>query len=201
MMHHALLVEGRYEWALTCLPDVCRIEGVDVIHYRGVRMGIDEVRMLTGAAHQTPFELSARHFVLAYGDITREAQNALLKIFEDPPHTARFYLVIEERETLLPTLRSRMVAYDTERTEHDALAASAFMSSSYAERLTRIAERTTKKDEVWCEKVFRAIEGYAATSEDTTLMRAVVSLRPYFRTPGASKKMILEHLSLMLPKA
>jgi len=49
-----------------------------------------------------------KFFILEIDSITREAQNALLKIFEEPNEYAHFFLVIPSEELLLPTLRSRL---------------------------------------------------------------------------------------------
>ena len=49
-----------------------------------------------------------KFFILEIDSITNEAQNALLKIFEEPNDYAHFFLVIPSEELLLPTLRSRL---------------------------------------------------------------------------------------------
>src|SRR5207249_1485502 len=42
--------------------------------------------------------------------MTVEAQNALLKLIEEPPPRTRFLLVAERLEALVPTVRSRLAA-------------------------------------------------------------------------------------------
>jgi hypothetical protein len=201
MTHHALLLEGTYEWALTCLPETCRVEGSDSAHYRGARMGIDEVRRVIAAAYQTPLHDTHRHFILAFDEFTHEAQNALLKLLEEPPQTARFYIVTRSKGVLLPTLLSRLLSSQTEYVdETDAPEKNdeqTFFAASYSDRLAEVASRATKKDDVWMGKIMDAIEAKAEETKNARLMRAVVDLRPVFGMPGASKKMILEHLSLL----
>ncbi len=203
-MHPALLFEGTYEWALTVLPSVSRKEGPDVIHFVGARMGIDDVRKLIEAAHQTPLVESERHFILAFPEFTLEAQNALLKIVEEPPKTARIYIVTERKGALLPTLASRLLRAEREREEgvgeieNDLF--KEFTKASLKDKLTLIGDHATKKDDEWMHVIMNGLEITAEKSMNTPLMRAVTDLRPYFGTPGASKKMILEHLTLLLPK-
>jgi hypothetical protein len=49
-----------------------------------------------------------KFFIIEVDSITHEAQNALLKIFEEPNEYAHFFLIIPSEELLLPTLRSRL---------------------------------------------------------------------------------------------
>lgn len=197
-MHHALLLEGSYEWALTRLPLTCRNEGPDVVHFRGARMGIDEVRKLIRDAYQTPLVNSHREFLLAYREILPEAQNALLKLLEEPPEKARFYVITGEKGLLLPTLLSRLVRFEVEP-EGEEVGVDAFFRAGYAERLAMIADRAAKKDDEWTLALMNALETWAEKHTHLKLMRAIADLRPAFLAPGASRKMILEHLSLILP--
>jgi len=196
---HAVLIEASYIEGLTYLPLACRTESPDIVHLSGSRMGIDEVRSLIREAYMTPLYGSERVFVLAYGAFTEEAQNALLKLLEEPPKTARFYIITERPNLLLSTLRSRLVRADVGLHEESSFDLHAFLRLSYGDRLAEIASRAQKKDEVWLTDLMQAIETRAHDSKDASLIRSVLSLKPYFHTPGASKKMILEHLVLLLP--
>jgi hypothetical protein len=196
---HALLLEGSYEWALTFLPLEYRTEGADVVHYRGLRMGIDEVRTLIQEAYLTPMNAVERVFILAYPDFTREAQNALLKLLEEPPTTARFYVITNRAGNLLETVRSRLVYGGNEEQTFHAREYEDFLRLSYAERLEHIATHIQKKDDVWITSLMRALGVWAHLHADATFMKSFLELQSFFYTPGASKKMILEHLALLLP--
>jgi hypothetical protein len=195
---HALLLEGTYEWAVTRLPEECRTENIDVLHYYGERMGIDEVRALIAEAYKTPLVRNDRVFVLAYTLYTEDAQNALLKLLEEPPRTARFYVVTNRPDILLPTLRSRLVGGDVE-TYHSSYDHRDFLHLTHNERLTRIAEHAKEKDEAWFLSLIEFFESEAEQRKDPTLIRSLLELKPYFHMPGASRKMILEHLALLFP--
>ncbi len=196
---HAILLEGSYEWALTCLPEAYRSEGADVMHYRGIRMSIDEVRALIQEAYRTPMNASERIFVLAYPDFTHEAQNALLKLLEEPPQTARFYIVTPRAGDLLETVRSRLIHEKTEKSSGYSEAHSDFFRLTYAERLEHIATHIQKKDDAWVASLMRALEVWAHEQKDRAFIKSFLELQSFFYTQGASKKMILEHLALMLP--
>jgi DNA polymerase III delta prime subunit len=199
-MHHALLYEGTLEWALSLIPPIAGAEGPDVIHFKGARMGIDDARKLIEAAYQTPLVGSERHFVLAFPEFTLEAQNALLKIVEEPPKTAYIYVVTSRKGGLLPTLISRLVHIGSESLSDTDISFEEFAIASHRERLEKIADRAAKKDDEWMLAMMSGIESRAEKSGDKIFIRAVTDLRPFFGTPGASKKMILEHLALLLPR-
>ncbi len=71
-------------------------------------IGIDLVRLVIEALSKHPFE--GKRSVVAIFEAhlaTAEAQNALLKILEEPPPSAVIALVTEYPDRLLPTIRSR----------------------------------------------------------------------------------------------
>ena len=71
-------------------------------------LGIDEVRGFKGFLAQKAFRAKRRSAVVLGADLlTREAQNALLKISEDPPPNSLIILVARREESFLPTLLSR----------------------------------------------------------------------------------------------
>jgi hypothetical protein len=181
--HHALLLTGTYAWALTALPLPYRREAIDVLHYHGERMGIDEVRSLIEEAYKTPLSGDERIFILAYRSYTEQSQNALLKLLEEPPKTARFFLVTERPDMLLPTLRSRLMVMDSElrRENEDHLS---FFRLSKGEQLTSLME---------------TFEVHAHETRNVVFIQMLLALKPTFHMPGASRKMILEHLTLSLP--
>ncbi len=137
-----------------------------------------------------------------FQEFTHEAQNALLKLLEEPPATAQFYIITESKGGLLPTLVSRLVRFGIEESSEDSSRAEeidAFFSASYADRLAYILERTNKKDDIWASHIMDAFETYAERNTDAQLMQMLCDIQPMFAAPGASKKMILEHLALLLP--
>lgn len=193
-----LLLLGTYDWAITTIPESFRTEGADVMHMRGVRLGIDEVRSLVHEANLTPLVNSERVFLLAYDDMTHEAQNALLKIVEEPPSTSRFYIVVRREGLLLPTLRSRLVLQESEGDVNAGPVFETFMKASYGERLKAIADHATKKDDVWMRELWQGFERHAHDTHTPELLRAVLDFSPHFERPGSSKKMIMEQLSLLV---
>ena len=76
---------------------------------------IDTVRQLRQEAFIAPNESSSKLYILHnVQNMTAQAQNALLKILEEPPETVIFILLCENRSALLETVLSRCVSFTLE---------------------------------------------------------------------------------------
>lgn len=73
---------------------------------------IEQVRQLNHQLSLSSYQASGRRVVVIDSAhlLTLEAQNALLKLIEEPPPATSFILVAESLEALLPTVRSRLAA-------------------------------------------------------------------------------------------
>ena len=70
--------------------------------------GIGDIKKLSTRIHQRPYESTLKSFVITEAqNLTIEAQNALLKVLEEPPQSSRFILTAPTSEGLLPTVSSR----------------------------------------------------------------------------------------------
>lgn len=71
-------------------------------------IGVDEIRALRASACIMPCDLDFKAYLLEdAGAMTVQAQNALLKLLEEPPQNVYFFLMCESSTALLPTVRSR----------------------------------------------------------------------------------------------
>ena len=69
---------------------------------------VDQIREVVNDAYTKPYESGKKVYVIAYGDnMNEQAQNAFLKVLEEPPQYAVFVILAENHETLLATIRSR----------------------------------------------------------------------------------------------
>jgi hypothetical protein len=199
-MHHAYLLVGERTASLEHIDEGDRVPGPDVSVYAFDRFGIDEARSLRHESSLMPVTRPYRVFIISFATITTEAQNALLKLFEDPVDTVRFYLITADADMLIPTLRSRFMelsgrTMDAIRSE----VADNFLRSTYDKRLQDIAEHMKGKDVLWAEELLRGLEVWIQHKSEPTVLRDLVFVRTYDRTRSASRKMLLEHLALTLP--
>lgn len=71
-------------------------------------IGIDQIRALRTAASVKPSELDFQAFIIKNAHLmTVQAQNALLKLLEEPPGQILFLLLCDNASSLLATVRSR----------------------------------------------------------------------------------------------
>lgn len=69
---------------------------------------IDQVRALREDASVMPNEAEKKVYIIKHAEaLNLPAQNAMLKLLEEPPESASFILVAENPAALLPTVRSR----------------------------------------------------------------------------------------------
>ena len=197
-MHHANLLIGTKEWALNQIPESERTEGVDVLHHAYDRMSVVHARSLVYETGLRPVARTHRTFILACDSILHEAQNTLLKLFEEPNNHTVFYLILPRRDMLLPTLRSRLNLLGEEERTAEKKLFTEFLQLRYAERLVLISERLGAEDYGWMSEIVRGLAEYAHTKKDTMLIRDVLMLESYIYMNGSSKKMLLEHIALTL---
>lgn len=87
-------------------PDVVTVD--DTEH---VGVGVDVVRKARTDLYLVPTEGRKKVYLFPRAaDMNANAQNALLKVLEEPPAYGAFLLLAEEEEKLLPTIRSRCVS-------------------------------------------------------------------------------------------
>jgi len=71
---------------------------------------IDQIRDLKNHIFQKPLKLNYKFILIEKAHkLTHEAQNALLKILEEPPSHAIIVLEAKDKSQLLPTIQSRIV--------------------------------------------------------------------------------------------
>jgi hypothetical protein len=218
MQHHAYLYEG----PLSVLPqladnacerfDFKRGGNPDVLVRQWEKFGIDEARELTQQASLK--STSGRSlFVLGISSITSEAQQALLKLFEEPNQGAVFVVLIPHG-TVLPTLRSRFLPYpETLKTKAETGDAKEFLSSPYAKRSAWVTAFLKNDDEDTREQTRTFVNGLesilyealqktkdGAKGELLAGLADISHFRQYLGDRAPSLKMILEHFAATLPK-
>ncbi len=85
------------------------------IDRKTLALSVDAVREMQKDIYQKPVHSARKVFVLNNaGDMNASAQNALLKVLEEPPPYAVFILITERRDKLLPTVmsRCRLIQFD-----------------------------------------------------------------------------------------
>ena len=69
---------------------------------------VEQIREVIKDASKKPYENAKKVYIIAYGDeMNEQAQNAFLKLLEEPPEYAVFVILAKNTASLLPTVRSR----------------------------------------------------------------------------------------------
>lgn len=87
-------------------PDI-----ITVTHEKPASISVDEIRQqVNGDVMIKPYGSPYKIYIIPEADLmTPQAQNALLKTLEEPPQYAVIFLLTENADTLLATIRSRCV--------------------------------------------------------------------------------------------
>ena len=86
----------------------------------GTSVKVDQIRALRDKALLSPVGGAGRAILIESADLmTVQAQNALLKLLEEPPPALTFLLTVTQKDALLPTILSRVTVYLLEGAEKD----------------------------------------------------------------------------------
>ena len=87
-------------------PDI-----ITLVHEKPTSISVDEIReQLNGDIQIKPYSSPYKIYIIPEADLmTVQAQNALLKTLEEPPEYALIFLLTENADSLLSTIRSRCV--------------------------------------------------------------------------------------------
>jgi hypothetical protein len=166
--------------------------------------GVEEARELRSRASSRAFSGGQRIFIIASPVMTAEAQNALLKTFEESPSDAQFFVIVPSPEMLLPTLRSRMQVLGIETKASGGLVdAQSFLAASPAQRLDMLKPLLEKDDDE--RRDTAGIITFLSSLEHRLQrhpegLRAVYRARKYLGDKGALIKPLLEQVALLTPR-
>lgn len=221
MQHHAFVVEAEVEEGIGVAEAWVEKElqiqtkaSPDVVILRHGLFSVEDARRVSEVAMQVPLRGESKVIIIAATRAYHEAQNALLKIFEEPPPGTHLFIILPSIGGLLPTLRSRVhtLSQDPGRTKLSISEdAKEFMKGTKEKRTALIKRLVTgRDDENRRENRDRAIsivDGVEVAlvgqgvQKHAVVLSDIATLRGYLYDRSAPVKMILEHLSLVLPKS
>ena len=85
---------------------------------------VDQIRSIYDTVGLMPNDLPFKAYIIEDGEnMNANAQNAFLKLFEEPPENVYFFILTTDVSKLLPTVRSRALVLRTSRLDHDGMCA------------------------------------------------------------------------------
>lgn len=211
---HAYLIEGTQEAVLPELAALFEvILGVtpkgnpNVYIYSEDSFTIEQSRTLKGHASKKALGGGKKLFALFFQSIPHEAQNALLKLFEEPTRNTHFFVITPSAEILLPTLRSRLLPITSGKDAAPTELARAFLASNAAKRFTLLKDIISEKDKVSAIRFLNALEQTLYERADfkkgkgteREILKDIQRFRQYLRGRAPSVKMILEQVAVTTP--
>ncbi len=176
-------------------------------------IGIETVKQIHKKVFLKPIKSKSKLIIIEDAHLlTPEAQNALLKILEEPPTNTHIILATESLDALLPTILSRcqIIRLEEEKkkiTEKKVEELHAFMQSlskfSIGERL-KYAEQLAKDKEkaiVWIENLILILRDELITSHSVEIAQAIRKLQSLYtllKTTNVNPRFALEHTLLSL---
>lgn len=167
--------------------------------------GIDDARDLKKWALGKPLLGETKVCFIITKSITHEAQNALLKILEEPTPGTYFFIKLENGGGLLPTFLSRVVILDVKnfgKSENENNA-SKFLNSNKKEKLSLIQILSKKTDKTDMKELIKDLEkicyeNFVKDISKAKIMKNVLTAKIFATARGASPKMLLEWLACVV---
>jgi hypothetical protein len=198
--HHAVILVAPTEAEIEAQYDQYRAD-CDLVTQTFYELRIADARQLIALANQTPLNHPQQCLVVHAQKIAVEAQQALLKILEEPPASTVFLLILPKL-ALLPTVLSRcQIIYGGAYQIHKTVSRN-FLAKNPAERLSYISDIAKKKDtdamQTVITEIIWYIDSHGKNIPPADLQAVSFALR-HFDKRGASTKMLLEDCALRLP--
>jgi len=185
----------------------------DFMFLENESFGIDDARNLENWAIGKPLGEGKKVFFIITRAITHEAQNALLKVFEEPPANTYFFVALENLGGILPTFISRVRVLNIPSDHLSASApsepkenpASKFLRSKINSKLSLIRSLSKKEDKSKMKELIKDLENIyshdfiqEASGANSENMKKILTAKIFASARGSSPKMLLEWLSCVL---
>jgi len=227
MKHHAYVYIGERETGLIEVRAFAEktlglsgADNPDIAVFEYGLFSVDDARRVTAFSAQSSVSGGTRLIVIAVGRFFHEAQNALLKLFEEPNEGTVLVLLIPAEGLLLPTLRSRLMPLPREssmnvfsedvrtfleapKTEREKLVAKLVAKSKSDKEAEKQAARLAAVDLAY--GITRAAYAKRLSSEGKeadeldALLNDLSRFAPILHERSAPLKLIFEHILLVLP--
>ncbi len=221
-LHHAYLIEGDREGVVAELLLFVESLGIatngnpDFCHISIDSFKMDEALSLREMGAQKSFTTDKKFFLVSANSFTLDAQQALLKMFEEPIDNTHFFIVVPEVDALIKTLISRFYLIKNEDKELGLEEAEKFVKMPLVRRIDFIKELlAVDEDEDTLvvdgarSKALKFLNALEVVLRDKLLDKSTKAKSAYFhqifktreflRQPGSAPKTLMESVALIVP--
>jgi DNA polymerase III delta prime subunit len=175
----------------------------DFLLIKNESFGIDDARNFEKWVIGKPLLGGLKVSIMIIKSITHEAQNALLKVLEEPPFGTYIFINIESLGGLLPTFLSRVRILDAPKNNAENNNAHKFLNSKIKEKLSLVQTLSKKnpsadgKNEM--KELIKNLEKIAYRNNfKHQNLKDILTAKIFASTRGSSPKMLLEWLSCVI---
>ncbi len=231
MPHHAYCIYGEQEEAILQATNfiertynIITRANPDFEILRYDMFSISDVRIFTRRAALSPVTGNIKVYIIAAKRIYNEAQNALLKLLEEPPKGTIIILTVLHKANLLQTVQSRLLpipldtVINTQNVSSNEATESArvFLSEDSDVRITHIKKlfaNGNKKTHIMCTDgvsfldalelfVYTAYQNASDPAMKKKLQQGLENIeiiRPYLYERSTQARVLFEHIAIVLP--
>ncbi len=220
-LHHAYLLRGERGEMLSSILEFVKSIGIETENNPDFSVSevdtlkVETARELRSLFAERGYGEEKKVFVISVNAILNDAQNTLLKVFEEPIENVIFFLIIPSETQLLKTLVSRFYVVDTERGVVNIKEAKKFLQMTQSMRIDFLKNFLAEEDEEEGEptdsvraKAIRFLnevesvlhEEFKKNTQLSSSMEEILKARKHLRFVGSPTKTILESVALRIPK-
>ncbi len=234
-LYHAYLIEGTREEVLPEILKFIKSLGVkttgnpDLVNISIDNFKIDEALELRAMSTDKGFSAGKKIFIICANTFSLDAENVMLKMFEEPIENTHFFLVVPDVNILLKTLVSRFYLIKTE-SALDLKEAEKFIAMPLNSRINFLKDFLAEEEEEISPmdsiraKSLRFINAleislhskfvnnfsgltlpgvpggtHTIQNSSQTCFSHFFKVREFLRMPGSSTKNLMESVALIIP--
>ena len=230
-LHHAYLIEGARDEIIPEILAFCENLNIktfgnpDFCHIVVDNFKIDEAFDLRSMSSNKSFSAGKKIFIICVNSFSLDAQNVLLKMFEEPIENTHFFLIAPDVNALLKTFISRFYFISTRQDLAEEIEkAEKFIAMPLQNRIDFIKElfiAPEEEDEAGNEiialdsprsKALRFLnmlefitskavfdKNLSKPAFDMSFFGHFFKVREFLRMPGSSAKTLMESVALVVP--
>jgi hypothetical protein len=227
-LHHAYLIEGMYT---EIVPEIFKfmkenkietVNNPDFCHMIFNSFNVEDARNLKSKSSEKGFSSQKKIYIISINNFLLEAQNTLLKMFEEPIENTHFFLIVPDINSLLKTLVSRFYLISPKSDLGEEIKkAEKFILMPTRDRITFLKDLLVEEDEydefslvntntprLKALNFLNALEislhnKYFKTEtkmiKNPVFFNQIFKAREFLRMPGSSAKNLMESVALSIP--
>jgi hypothetical protein len=209
---HAYFISGEPEIQIEHVVETIQKDTRFVYHFwkhHGQSLTIEHVHEAKKMAQSPQSEKEKTWILISGTTISHEAQNALLKLLEEPAPGTHVCIALPSYDQLIATVQSRLAVFPSKESQNrfDDVA-SEFLRHPYNERMKFVKKISDNLKGGNCSRFLDALENQVYTMHTqsqnplqyASLLSEINTMQRYARQQGTVIGPLLEHIALLVPE-